>query len=71
MMSLRASSSSIALLALVVITYSHHALASSRHLPETTNDQANTAPASGICYAAEIMHGYKCQEYDVCFNSYS
>ncbi|XP_074376438.1 triacylglycerol lipase 2-like isoform X2 [Apium graveolens] len=59
MMSLQASSNLTACLALVVLTYSHHALA------ETTNDQANTAQSTGICYAAEIMHGYKCQEYDV------
>lgn len=65
MMSLRASSNVTAFLVLVLITYSHHALAFSRRLVETTNDPAATATPAGICYAAEVMHGYKCQEFDV------
>lgn len=55
------------ILATLIVAHPNHALASLGHrVAGTTNDAAsNTEPAAGICAAAEIMHGYKCQEYDV------
>lgn len=53
-------SSSTALLAILVIALSYQASAS-----RLTTDPASTEAVAGICSAAEIMHGYKCQEYDV------
>ncbi|XP_017245887.1 triacylglycerol lipase 2 [Daucus carota subsp. sativus] len=52
-------SSSTALLAILVIALSYQASASPPTKP------ASTEAVAGICSAAEIMHGYKCQEYDV------
>lgn len=65
MLSLQALSNLRVFLALVIITYSHQALASSCRLAETTSDQAATAPPTGICHTAEIIHGYECHEFDV------
>lgn len=66
--------SSSAILTILIIAHPHQASSSlGRRLAGTTSDAANTEPAAGICSAAEIMHGYKCQEYDVCksyLNSY-
>ncbi|KAK1404374.1 Lipase [Heracleum sosnowskyi] len=66
-MSLRMLSSLTAILAILILAHPYHALASvGRRLARTTSvAAANTEPAAGICSAAEIMHGYKCQEYDV------
>ncbi|KAL8132524.1 hypothetical protein AgCh_008132 [Apium graveolens] len=64
-------SSLSAILAIILIIahpYNQALAMLGRRLAGTATDDAttaNTEPASGICAAAEIMHGYKCQEYDV------
>lgn len=72
-MSLRMLSSLTAILAILIMAHPYQALASlGRRLAATTSDAAaNTEPAAGICAAAEIMHGYKCQEYDVCWSYFN